>query len=307
MDREEGRAGQTWYARTVTEALLLCSDVRVDRLGVPEVDGLTLTADAPRVCLLGAPRALLLAAAGQLLPSRGQLRIRGARPRGLLTRGELATAFFTDPLESSRTVKDHLHASAELAGVEKARRDALVTEALTRMKLEAFAKTKLEKASAMVRRGTHLAAALATGAGTLVLSDPEEDMDSEAARGFVLTVEKAIADKDQLVFRGRHAPMARAAFDLVLVFSGGTLIAQGAPAELALATRTFFVRLSGDAAAFVEASAGRSWQPESLGPSYLRVTLPDDTGTHAVFALAKDAGVCVTELSPVLAPSPALK
>ena len=293
----------------MTEPLFLCSDLRVDRLDAPEVDGLTLTVapDAARVCLLGAPRGLLLAAAGQLLPSRGQLRIRGSRPRGLLERGELATAFFTDLLESSRTVEEHLHASAELAGTEKARRDALVLEALTRLKLEAFRKTKLEKASAMVRRGTHLAAALATGAGTLVLSDPEEDLDSEAARGFVLTVEKAIADKEHLVFRGRQMPGPAGSFDHVLVFSGGTLIAEGAPAELALAKRTFFVRLAGDAAAFVEGSAARGWRPESLGPAYLRITLPDDTGTHAAFALAEEAGTCVTELSPVLVAAGALK
>ncbi len=316
MDRDPGRDGQTWYSRTVTEhpgphdgavpregarePLFFCSDLRVDRLGAPEVDGLTLTAEGRSACVLGAPRALLLAAAGQLLPSRGQLRIRGSRPRALLSRGELATAFFTDLLESSRTVLDHLHASADLAGTANAQRDALVADALTRMKLDAFRGTKLEKASAMVRRGTHLAAALATGAGTLVLSDPAEDLDSEAARGFVLTVEKAVADKDHLVFRGKELAAIGSAFDLALVFSGGTLIAQGAPAELAAATRTFFLRLAGDPAAFLSACTELAWKPEALGPSYLRITLPDETGTHAAFAVAAETGVIITELSPVL-------
>jgi energy-coupling factor transporter ATP-binding protein EcfA2 len=172
-----------------------------------------------------------------------------------------------------------------------------VNDALVRMKLDAFRKTKLEKASAMIRRGTHLAAALATGAGILVLSDPEEDLDAEAARGFVATVTKAIADKEHLVFRGKTAPVG--SYDLALVFSGGTLIAEGTPEELAAATRTFFVRLSGAPAMFVEQATAREWKPEQLGPAYLRITLPEGTGTHAAFALASETEVTITELSPV--------
>lgn len=286
----------------MTDPLISCSDLRVDRPAspdTPEVDGLSVSApvEARRVCLLGAPRALLLAAAGQLLPTRGQLRIRGSRPRSMLERGELATAFFTDLLESPRTVEDHLHASAELAGTPRDARDGHVTEALTRMKLDAFRRTKLDKASGMVRRGAHLAAALATGAGTLVLSDPEEDLDAEAARGFVLTVEKAIADKEHLVFRGKAAPIG--SYDHALVFSGGTLVAAASPQALAVEGRTFFLRLRGDPAAFVDGATARAWKPEPLGPAYLRITLPEDTGTHAAFALAVETNVTITELAPV--------
>lgn len=273
----------------------------MDRLGVPEIDGLSVLAEGNHISLLGAPPALLLAVSGQTLPSRGQLRIDESRPRSMLQRGELAGVFFTDPLESPRTVADHLHASAELAGVPKDERDALCKNALERTRLDAFRTTKLEKASAMVRRGAHLAAALATGAGTLVMSDPAAELDTEGARTFVLAVNQATADKRTIVFRGRaRVGDVGLLGDRVLVFSGGTLLTMGTPAELMAQRRTFFVRLAGDPRPFLGEVSRRTWGVESLGPDYVRMTLPDNVDTSAAFLLAEETGVVITELLPAL-------
>ena len=258
------------------EPLLFCSDLRVDRLGQPEIDGLTLTADASSLAVLSAPRALLLATAGQAVPARGQIRILGSRPRSLLERGELATVFFTDPLESGRTVLDHLHASAELAGASSSRRDGLVNDALARTKLESHRRMKLAKASGLVRRGAHLAAALATGASTLVLSDPVEELEPEAAHTFLAALTEATAGKARITFHGQPGRLAAdlAPNDLALVFFGSTLAAQGTARELIAQTRTYAVHLAGDVTAFSKELTERAWDPISLGPGYLRITLP---------------------------------
>jgi energy-coupling factor transporter ATP-binding protein EcfA2 len=229
---------------------------------------------------------------------RGQLRISGSRPRSLLASRGLASAFFCDPLVTSRTLEQHLVASAELAGVPAEERAALVGDALARTKLESFRRTKLDKASGLVRRGAHLAAALATGAGTLVLSDPAEDLEQEAALAFVAAVMAAIDDKAYLVFRGRAAGGPRTE-DRALVFQGGSLVAEGAPSELAAQKRTYAVRLAGDPAAFLAALAARSFAHEPLGPGYVRLTFPEGEGTHAAFALAEETGVIITELAPI--------
>jgi ABC-type multidrug transport system ATPase subunit len=290
----------------VTDPLLSCSDLRVDRLGLPEVDALTCATAGNHVWIVGAPEALFRAAAGQLLPVRGQIRVFGSRPRSALERTEIATVHFGASLESPLSVLDYCRSSAELAGVPKARRDVLAREAIARTKLETFTTMKLAKASLLVRRGALLAGALATGAPTLVLSDPAEGLETDVARGFARTVAQAIDDKSYLMWKGRartNDPSASFA-DEALVFSGSTVVAQGPPEEIASSTRTFVLRVEGapDAStALIAALEERGAKIDALGPAAFRLTLPEGTGTRAVFEAADGRDATVTELSPIAA------
>jgi ABC-type multidrug transport system ATPase subunit len=273
---------------------------------VPEIDGLTCATSGNHVWLVGAPDALFRAAAGQLLPVRGQIRILGSRPRSALERTEIASVYFGAALESTLTVIDYCRSSAELAGVPAARRDVMARDAMARTKLETFATTKLAKASLLVRRGALLAGALATGAPTLIISDPAEGLETEVARGFSRTVAQAVDDKSYVMWKARARTNDPSAsfVDEAIVLAGSTVAAQGPPEEIASSTRTFVLRLEGQAeaaTAILETLRERGAKIDTLGPAAFRLTLPEGTGTHAVFEAADGRDALVTELSPIAA------
>jgi ABC-type multidrug transport system ATPase subunit len=280
--------------------------LRVDRLGVPEVDGLTCATTGNHVWLVGAPDALFRAAAGQLLPVRGQIRILGSRPRSALERTEIAAVYFGAAIESPLSVLDYCRSSAELAGVPSARRDVIARDAIARTKLESFTSTKLVKASLLVRRGALLAGALASDAPTLILSDPSEGLETEVARGFCRTVAQAIDDKSYVMWKARARTNDPSAsfVDEALVVAGSAVVAQGPPEEIASSTRTFVLRLEGQAdaaTAILESLRERGATIDALGPAAFRLTLPEGTGTRAVFEAADGREAIITELSPIAA------
>jgi ABC-type multidrug transport system ATPase subunit len=284
--------------------LLAASGLRVDVGGSPAIDGLTLATTGERVLVLGAARALFEAAAGLRAASRGELLVEGTSPRAAVGGGAVASASLDPPMPPGWTVLQYVTWSARLAGHPRATARAMAGEALEQMRLERVATTKLGAAAPTTRRAAVLAAALATGARTLLVEDPLPGLPSEAERPFARVVARALGERRVVVFAGRmplESPLALAA-DEALVIDGTVVSAQGAPGELAAGERTVALRVHGEVAAFaqaVQAAGGRAEVTVGTPPPvHVRVEL----GPLAARDLLRIAGECdavVMELRPV--------
>jgi ABC-2 type transport system ATP-binding protein len=286
------------------DPLLAASSLRVDVHGVPAIDGLSLTSTGERVLVLGAAGALFEAAAGLRPAVRGALRIEGRLPLEAVRAGIAAGAPLDPPMPPRWTVRQYVTWSARLAGHPRAVARGLADDATRRMVLGATTRAKLGTAATSVRRATVLAAALATGATTLLIEDPIAGLPADAAPQFARTLVRAVADRRTIFFGGRmrlESPVALAADEAIVVF-GSHVAAQGAPAEIAAADRAFALRVAGDVRAFAEAvkaSGGRL--REGIGgtpPSRVSVDL-GPLATRDLLRIAEESKAVVLELRPI--------
>jgi ABC-type multidrug transport system ATPase subunit len=284
--------------------LLAAASLRVDTDGVPAVDGLSFATTGERVLVLGAARALFEAAASLRAVTRGELRVEGTTPLDAVRSGVATCAPLDPPLPPRWTVAQYATWSARLAGHSRSSAASLAGEALERMSLGTVATTRLGAAATAVRRGTVLAAALATGAKTLLVDDPAPGLSDEAARSLGRVLARALADRRCALFSGRvslASPLGLAA-DEALVVDGPRVVAQGAPAEIAAAERTLVLRVYGNAVAFareVERLGGRADVATGApAPAHVQVHL-GPLATGDVLRIAAETSAIVVELRPL--------
>jgi ABC-type multidrug transport system ATPase subunit len=298
--------------------LLAARSLRVDVGGVPAIDGLTVETTGERVLVLGAARALFEAAAGLRATARGSLRIDGAAAIEACRAGLAAGAPLDPPMPPGWTIAQYVAWSARLAGRGRAEARAMASEAIDRLQLAAVASHTLRGAPKAVRRGTVVAAALATGAPALLLDDPLSGLPDDTARAFARVLDRALADRRAVVFAGRvplDSPLALGA-DEAIVVDGARVAGRGAPAEIAAAERSYALRVMGDVDAFVRAVRARGGRAEPTAdappPVHVRVELGSPEGPprgadagalpltpRDLFGLAAEAGAVVLELRPL--------
>jgi ABC-type multidrug transport system ATPase subunit len=285
-------------------ALLEAKGVRIDVAGAAAIDGLSLASTGARLLVLGAGRALFEAAAGARQPRRGELRVEGVAPIDAVRRRIAAAAPLDPPLPPTWTPREYVTWSARLAGHGRGAARALADDALQRLLVTPVATTRLDRAALSVRRATVVAAALAIGAGTLLLDDPFDGLPDDVAAAFGRAVVGALGDRRSALFCGRAAlssPMAAAA-DEAIVLDGSRVAVQGPPAEVASRARAVAVRVAGDARAFAEALAARG--ALAIGavddaPIHQLTLELGQIGTLEVLRLAKATSVVVLELRPI--------
>ncbi|MGD0673978.1 MAG: hypothetical protein ABSC94_01080 [Polyangiaceae bacterium] len=284
-------------------SLIAATSLRVDRAGVPDVDGLSFASGGSWVLVLGAGRALFEAAAGLRPAQRGELRIDGAAPAEALSLGFVASAPLDPPMPPAWLPRQYVTWSARVSGHPRRVANDLASDALDRLELAASAQIRLSKAPLAMRRATVLAAALATGATTLLIENPLVDLPPAGRRPFARVVARALTDRRVVVFGGRlpfESPLVFAA-DEAIVIDGSQVAAQGAPAEIVARERAFVLRVTGDVPAFarlVEARGGRLLAPPGGTPAVLSIEL-GGFGTGQLFAMAVTAGAVVLELRPI--------
>jgi hypothetical protein len=153
------------------------------------------------------------------------------------------------------------------------------------------------------RRATVLAAALATGAETLVMEDPLGGLPEEAAQAYGPIAMTALEGKAWIALcprAGLTSPLTLAADEIVLA-SASSVDAQGTARELAAAARTFALRVDADAdalAALASSLADRSVGVRSDGARVV-VDLGDKLTTAELLGLCDASRVFVIELYPV--------
>jgi ABC-type multidrug transport system ATPase subunit len=289
------------------QPLLASSSLRVDVGGTSAVDGLSLATTGDRVLVLGAARALFEAAAGLRVSARGELRVADHDPVDAVRAGIAAGAPLDPPLPSSWTVRHYVVWSARIAGNDRAAARALADDAIDRMKLASHSKRKLGDAATAARRGAVIAAALATGAGVLLVEDPIAALPADTARSFARIVVRALSDRRTAVFAPRVAldsPIALAAEEAIVI-DGSRVAAQGAPAEIAAGESAFVLKIGGDARAFVSAAEAQGARLLGAGDARLdprRDAITIDLGglrTLDVLRIAASSNAVVLELRPL--------
>lgn len=290
----------------IVQPILAASSLRVDVAGVAAVDGLSFSATGQFVLVLGAARALFEAAAGLRAAERGEVHVEGAPPLQVIRQGVCASAPLDPPLPPRWTALEYVTWSARLAGQPRSVARAMATDAIARLNLAAFARTKMATMPLAARRATVLAAALATGATTILVEDPLCGLPPEADRSLARALARALADRRTAFFGARIAlesPIALAA-DEAIVVEGSGIAVQGPPGEIAAGEHAFVLRIAGDVPAFVRAFAargGRLLVPAPLrrsSPAHLSVDL-GSVGTREVLAIASASDAVVLELRPL--------
>lgn len=286
------------------DPLLAAWSLRVDVHGVPAVDGLSVTTTGERVLVLGAASALFEAAAGLRVAARGALSIEGRVPVEAVRARVIAGAPLDPPMPPRWSVHEYVTWSARLAGHSRAVARDLAGDALARMALGAMAGMKLGTAVTSARRATVLAAALATGAMTLLIEDPTAGLPAETVPQFSRVAARAVADRRTIFFAGRirlESPVALAADEAIVIF-GSHVVAQGAPAEIAAADRTLALRLVGDVRTFAEGvkAAGGRLLGGSDGEAPFRVSVYlGPLATLDVLRIAAASKAVVLDLRPI--------
>ncbi|MFO0639658.1 MAG: hypothetical protein U0183_10645 [Polyangiaceae bacterium] len=276
--------------------------LRIDDASGIAVEGLSFATSGEKILVFGASAPVFRALAGELSVAGGELRVAGREPVAALRAALVGVAPRDPALPGELTPAAWVEWSARLANPGKSEAKARAKAALDAFALGPVAGTRLDKCVTTARRATVLAAALATGASTIVFEDPTYGLDDDVARGFAKVVAKALAPVRWALFAARiplESPLALEADD-ALVLGRSELLARGAPADLAARERRFSVVVEGDVAAFSAALVRRGFS--SLGaPPRLLVDLgsSEDVGTGDLFALALESGVTILELSPV--------
>lgn len=280
------------------------TDLRIDVASTVAIDGLSLSSTGEWVLVLGAARALFEAAAGLRTPERGQIRIEGLGPAQAIGAGVVASATLDPPLPPRWTPRSYARWSASLAGHASGVAKSMAAEALARLELKSSADVRLSRATPAVKRATVIAAALATGATTLLVEDPLMDLAPEIRRPFARTIVRALAGRRVAFFAAHVAlesPVGLAA-DEAIVVEGSEVAHQGPPAQLAASERALALRVSGNAAAFATAvcAAGATL----LGPvnGSTQTVLRIDAGPLAsrdLLRIALECRAVVLELYPI--------
>jgi ABC-type multidrug transport system ATPase subunit len=284
----------------VATSILELTRARIDVAGIPAIDGLSLTSTGERVLVLGAARALFQAASGLLGVSHGEVRLSGVASLVAVRTGVAAGAPLDPPLPAKWTPFTYAVWSARLAGHSVGAARALAHDALERMKMGAFDATPLGKATPQVRRATVIAAALATGAKTLLLEDPVVGLPDEVARNVARVLTQATRDRAWVVFAGRMSlvsPLAMEA-DEAIVVSGSAVIAQGAPADLASRERSFALRVYGEAQDFARIVGERGARVSGEGER-LVVDLGEHVTVKDLLHIARESKATILELYPL--------
>lgn len=284
--------------------LLTAAAVRIDVAGSPVLDGLSLSSSGEHVLVMAAPRPLFDAFSALRGPVRGELRVEGVAPKEAVRQGQVACAPRDPPMPPTWTVHQYVSWSARLVGHSRSTARQLADDAIERLSLGPLARAKLGGAAPGTRRGTVLAAAVATGAPGLLLEDPLLGLPDEVARPFARVVARLLADRRGALFAGRlplESPLALWA-DEAIVLDGSQVVAQGPPAEIAAAERTLALRVHGDAGAFaraVEAEGGLALV-QAITPTEARVRVElGPLAARDVMRIAGEARTVVVELRPL--------
>lgn len=281
-------------------SLLSAEDVRIDIDGVPACDGITFRTTGERVLVLGAPRALALAAAGVLPVARGRLTIRGIDAAAATRDRGAAAAALDPPVPPTWTVREYVQWSARLAGLDSATAKANAADAIARLQLVALERGKIAGLPPHAKRALVLAAAMATGAPVLVIEDPLTGLPEDVARSFAKILLDALKDRASIVFAARvplTSPLALHA-DEAIVASSSRVEAQGPPGELAAASNRFVARLHGAMDGLAAELTGRGVGVEVQGGQVI-FDLKGVITTVELIEMCAAADVAIVELVPV--------
>ena len=220
--------------------------------GVTAVEGLDLTVEAGSVYGFLGPNGAgktttMRMLTGLTRPSDGTATVAGVDVRDRDRLGEhIGYVPDTPPLYETLTAREHLHAVADVRGLDPAVKRERVPELIERFDLAA-ADDRIESYSTGMKQKTSIIQAVAHEPAALFLDEPTSGLDPTATR----TLKAVLADLRQggtAVFLSTHAlSVADELADRVGLLSDGELLAENDPEALKAASETATLE-----AAFVE-------------------------------------------------------
>jgi spermidine/putrescine transport system ATP-binding protein len=279
---------------------LIAENLRIDDREAVAIESLSFASEGPHLVVIGGPSVLGHAFAGTAPVARGSVTIRGKTPHAALLAGEVAYASLDPRLPDSWSPRTFVQWSARLTGAPRRVARIAAGRALEALELGASATRPLSSLPLVARRAATLAAALATGATTVIIDDPLVGLADDAARTLARIAADAFDGVAWVYLAGRFS--IGSAFGLraddALVLGPQGAIAQGAPAEIAAKERLYAVRVLGSAHALADRVRARGATAEAKDRE-LRVELPAEMTTADLFALAAEASVTIISLRPV--------
>jgi ABC-type Na+ transport system ATPase subunit NatA len=266
---------------------------RIDREGIPLLEGLSATANGPRVMLLGDWTALFDLFEGQGSLAGGSARISGTPIGSAIAEGVATISRRELTLPKSWTTTRYLEESALLLGMSRHDATTSARGVLAMLGLGALAQKKLGTLRAHERKAASIARARLGEPLVLAFEAPLSGVDAE--RSFLLElIERActgracIVSDDDTNPSGESAALAERAND-VLVLEGGTLVG-------ALRAQRFLVSVTANAEAFVEALKRDGLVVHEVAGHRLLI---ETSSSEAILGAALDTNAPVVELLPV--------
>jgi ABC-2 type transport system ATP-binding protein len=220
--------------------------------------------------------------------------------RAVVRSGGAAGAPLDPALPPKWTAREYVTWSARIGGSTKKDARSLADQAIERMQMKAVADVPLAASSTETRRATSIAAALATGAQTVLLEEPTRGLADDVARNFARVLIRALEGCGWAVFAA-HVPLASPLAmdaDEAIVIAGDLVVAQGAPAELATRERAYAVRVLGRADDFSKLAASRGARVSGQGAE-LTIDLGESLAVSDLLRAAQDAQATILELRPL--------
>ena len=214
-----------------------------------------------------------------------------------------ASAPLDPPLPVDWTVRAYVSWSARLAGQPKRDAHDRATDAMERLKIEGLADGAIRRAPE-ARRAIVVAAALATGATTLLLEDPLRGLPNDTARSFARTVARATSELRTVIFAARVSLASPLAIDAdeAVVIQGSRVVGQGAPAEVAARDRAYRRPSARPRSPSFAQLAEKAWPKVSCiraHGSLWTVDLGASLRTSDLFDIAAASDTVVLELRPL--------
>jgi len=210
------------------------------------IDRIDATLEAgPRTVILGANGAgksvLMRLCHGLLAPTSGRITwqsTEAARHQAML---------FQRPVMLRRSAAANVAYALQLAGIPRARRDALVADALRRVGLERVATTPARVLSGGEQQRLAMARAWALAPQVLFLDEPTASLDPASSREIERGIAALHADGTKIVMTTHHLGLARRLADEIWFIHDGRLL------ECTLADAFFRAPASAEAADFLRA------------------------------------------------------
>lgn len=212
--------------------------------GVREIDlavetGTWLTLLGPN----GAGKSTMLRLiAGEISASSGAVAVFGAPP-STETRRRIGVVFQEPTTDDLMTVRETLDLHARLFGLSRAERTARIAELLAELDIADRANDSCGELSGGLRRRLDLARALLHRPELILLDEPTLALDPGSAEAIRARLGRLRNDGCAIIIGSNDTAEAEAHSDQVVFIDNGSVVAQGAPAELTASLRSDAVEL----------------------------------------------------------------
>ena len=188
---------------------------------------------------------LLRIAAGQLVATRGTIRVLGQDPTTPDVRGQLAYMPQGFGLYPDLSCIENLHFFADLHGLDRAEANKLIADLMKRTGLAGFEDRRAGKLSGGMMQKLALACALVSQPRLMLLDEPTTGVDPLSRRAFWSLLDRVRAEGVAILYATANMDEAERC-DRVGMLENGRIAHQGTPVELSEGGDNILLAVSGD-------------------------------------------------------------